>query len=79
VVIENVSTTNPTGENMKTATANRILAAIMSVTVTLAILDAVALYGHPVPATSQAQSLIAGDSTTVVDLAAAYASFTDSL
>jgi len=60
---------------MKTTTSTRILAVMTSVTVTLAVLDAVALYGRPAPATSQAQSLIAGDSTTIVASASERVSF----
>jgi|GEM_PF-6476646 len=64
---------------MNSTTSTRILAALMSVTVTLGILDAVALYGRPAPAASRAQVLIAGDSSTVVASASEYASFPPSL
>ncbi len=40
---------------MKTTVASRIAAALMSVTITLLVLNAVATYGHPRPAESQGQ------------------------
>jgi hypothetical protein len=49
---------------MKTTVASRIVAALMSVTVTLLVLNALALYGHPQPASVEAQ--IAANTTTVV-------------
>ncbi len=52
---------------MKTTAASRIAAALMSVTVTLFVLNAVALYGNPRPADSEAQ--IAAGPATVATLA----------
>ena len=62
---------------MKISTSSRILAALMSATVTLAVLDSVALYGLPAPA--QPESLIAGNTPTLVASASEYASYTDSI
>lgn len=52
---------------MKTTPASRIAAALMSVTVTLLVLNAVAIYGHPRPANSEAQMAVS--TTAVVALA----------
>jgi hypothetical protein len=49
---------------MKTTVASRITAALCSVTITLCLLDAIAIYGHPRPAESATP--ISANSTTVV-------------
>lgn len=49
---------------MKTTAVGRIVAALISVTVTLSMVNAIALYGYPNPANTEAQ--IGRHITTVV-------------
>jgi hypothetical protein len=52
---------------MNTAATSRFAAALLSVLVTVSVLDAIATYAHQSPATSQART--ARNSMPVVDLA----------
>jgi len=65
--------------NMNTTATSRILATLMSLTVTFGVLDAVALYSHAAPSKPQAQSLIAGESATLSAFTWQYASLSDSM
>jgi len=64
---------------MKTTATSQILATLMSVTVTFGVLDALALYSHAAPSKPQAQSLIAGESTTFFAFASQYASLGETM